>query len=489
MIRVGTTTGGIRVSSTTYAPSQPDETAPVLSAAHPTAFSVGSVDLSVTTNEGNGTLYVVVTDSETAPSAAQVIAGEDHTGSAAEADDSQAVAGTGARSFEGLTVSAGYWYAHFCHVDAAENESTVVSTVEFRVAGDDDGPDEWFWPAITTPAGDGVWPEGAEAGMPGWITRVSGGPLTVLSNGSTMSESDEWATEAQAWDWSLNDGLGGLSAVRAVGFALPVGGDAEITAVAGVSVTGQKGSTGSVGIGAEAGVSAEGRKEAYGTASITSIAEVTATGSGASAGSAQITAVAAVTVTGRKDAQGSASISAIASLEAAGAAEEPQEGSGVVSIEAVAGMSATGRKGAYGTAQIIAIASVIAEGTQAAPGSVLRTIDVSSGDRVDLGTLVSGDDLRIVLTVPDVDSLVAIQSAKFSIVREMTGGRVCDLSLGSGVTVTGTRELTIDLRGEHTESHWGQCSYEVEVRDAAGYYRTPVWGGLYLRPAIIANAS
>lgn len=88
---------------------------------------------SVTTDEGNGTLYAVVTASDTAPSKAQVKAGQDHTGAAALRTHSQAISSSGSKSVPGGSVTAGTRYFHFMHEDAAANQSAVVSSASFTV--------------------------------------------------------------------------------------------------------------------------------------------------------------------------------------------------------------------------------------------------------------------------------------------------------------------------------------------------------------------
>lgn len=105
-----------------------DVTAPVLTSAAFAATGSSTGTASVSTDEGNGTLYCVVTTSSTSPSAAQIKAGNDHTGSAAAFDASQAVSGTGTQnvSVTGLSPSTTY-YAHFVQDDAAANESNVAS--------------------------------------------------------------------------------------------------------------------------------------------------------------------------------------------------------------------------------------------------------------------------------------------------------------------------------------------------------------------------
>lgn len=112
-----------------------DVTAPTLSSPSGTQTGSTTADLSVYTNEGNGTLYWVVTTSATSPSVAQVQAGLDHTGAAAADDGSQVVSGTGAQSANatGLTADTTY-YVHFQQEDAATNDSTVSTSSSFTTA-------------------------------------------------------------------------------------------------------------------------------------------------------------------------------------------------------------------------------------------------------------------------------------------------------------------------------------------------------------------
>lgn len=112
-----------------------DTTPPVLSS--PTGSATGTTTASVgaTTDEGNGTLYVVVTTSATQPSVAQIKAGQTHTGSAAPYGSSQAVSSTGAKTFSatGLTAATTY-YAHLVHADAAANDSNRVTSASFTTS-------------------------------------------------------------------------------------------------------------------------------------------------------------------------------------------------------------------------------------------------------------------------------------------------------------------------------------------------------------------
>lgn len=89
---------------------------------------------SVSTNEGNGTLYAVATASATAPSANQVKLGQNHLGAAALRVVSQAVSATGVQNIaSGPLLSEGTRYWHFMHEDAANNQSAVVSSASFNV--------------------------------------------------------------------------------------------------------------------------------------------------------------------------------------------------------------------------------------------------------------------------------------------------------------------------------------------------------------------
>lgn len=109
-----------------------DSTAPVLSSPTGSATSSSTATVEATTDEGNGTMYAVVTTSSTQPSVAQIKAGQDHTGAAAVWSGSQAVSTTGAKTFSatGLSVATVH-YAHLVHTDAAANDSNRVSSAEF----------------------------------------------------------------------------------------------------------------------------------------------------------------------------------------------------------------------------------------------------------------------------------------------------------------------------------------------------------------------
>lgn len=101
-----------------------DVTAPVLSSLTAVEDGATGADIGFTTDEG-GTAYAVITTSATPPSAAQVKAGQDHSGSAAVWDDSKLVsAGADTFTATGLTAETTY-YAYVVVTDAVDNDSDV----------------------------------------------------------------------------------------------------------------------------------------------------------------------------------------------------------------------------------------------------------------------------------------------------------------------------------------------------------------------------
>jgi hypothetical protein len=109
-----------------------DTTAPVLTNASGTSTGQNTASISVDTDEGNGTLYWVVDQSQTAPSVAQIQAGNGSDGSAADDSGGQSVSSSGTQSTSASGLSAGTtYYAHFQHQDSVGNDSGVVSSASF----------------------------------------------------------------------------------------------------------------------------------------------------------------------------------------------------------------------------------------------------------------------------------------------------------------------------------------------------------------------
>lgn len=113
-----------------------DVTAPVLTAATQNTTGTTTADVGFTTDEGNGTAYVViVAAADAAPSKAQIKAGQNAAGTAAIQSTSLAITTTGAKvqSLTSLTPATGY-KAHFMHEDASGNQSNVLSTATFTTS-------------------------------------------------------------------------------------------------------------------------------------------------------------------------------------------------------------------------------------------------------------------------------------------------------------------------------------------------------------------
>lgn len=155
-----------------------DETSPILTDASGEATSETTGDIVVTTDEGNGIIYWVVTTSATQPLGSQVKAGEDHTGSAAVASGNASVSTTGEKtgSVTGLTASTSY-YGHWMHEDSSGNQSSVVSTSAWATLSSSSGlsesPAHW-WDLDD----DGVWADS----VGGWSLTESS-TVSVVSSG------------------------------------------------------------------------------------------------------------------------------------------------------------------------------------------------------------------------------------------------------------------------------------------------------------------
>lgn len=153
-------------------------TAPVLSSPTDVVFGSTLGTLTVSTDVANGTLYHVLSSSSTAPSKAQVKAGQDHTGSSALASGSQSVSATGTQTVNktGLTPSTTY-YTHFMHESSGGAQSNVSSADGF-----------------TTASNANLIPNGTfDSDYSGWTatrpddTSVSGGVVTLDGTASPAS--------------------------------------------------------------------------------------------------------------------------------------------------------------------------------------------------------------------------------------------------------------------------------------------------------------
>lgn len=166
-----------------------DTTPPVLSV--PTGVKSGSTGGvgSVITNEAGGTLYWVVTTSTAIPSAAQIQAGQTHTGATAPASGSQAVPGTGAQTTSpaavGLSPSTTYYF-HFVQADGAGNESNTLCSPSF----------------MTDPAGSGT---GTVTIAPFGSFTLGVAPHPIWFNASVSDPDVTEAAVRNAYDESYHD--------------------------------------------------------------------------------------------------------------------------------------------------------------------------------------------------------------------------------------------------------------------------------------------
>lgn len=203
-------------AATLVLPGSGDTTPPTLtspSGTGGTAVCSGSVS----TNEGNGTLYTVATASATAPTAAQVKLGQDHTGSAALRVVSQAVSASGTQTIASGAVSAGTRYLHFMHEDAATNQSTVASSASFTVTAGGDTTA----PVLTSPVGTAT---GATTATAGATTDEGNGTLYAVVTASATQPSvaqikagQNDAGTAAAWSGTLAISSTGAKTLGATG--------------------------------------------------------------------------------------------------------------------------------------------------------------------------------------------------------------------------------------------------------------------------------
>lgn len=106
-----------------------DVTAPIISALTFVDAGANTLDMSIVTDEGNGTVFAVATTTSNTPDEGQIIAGQDHTGNSTgvfSVNVPASAAGTIPFSFSGLDENTSY-YVHVVHRDAATNESNILS--------------------------------------------------------------------------------------------------------------------------------------------------------------------------------------------------------------------------------------------------------------------------------------------------------------------------------------------------------------------------
>lgn len=170
---------------------------PILTSPTATATSSTAASGSISTNEGNGTLYYLASSNST------------ETGTTVKAGSSQSVSASGVQnvSVSGLTASTSY-YLHYLHRDAAGNDSTVASSAQFTTQAAPEVP-----PAgtvtISTPTYDhesALVPfTYSAADADGFEYRLNGGTpvdigLVSEFNLAGLTENTEYTVEVRAYN-------------------------------------------------------------------------------------------------------------------------------------------------------------------------------------------------------------------------------------------------------------------------------------------------
>lgn len=164
-----------------------DVTAPTLTSATATATSATTATGGVTTTEA-GPAWAVLTTSSTTPSAAQIKAGQNHTGAAASASATATLAvgaNPGVFAFTGLTGGGTYW-EHVVQDDTATpaNTSTPITSAS----------------SITTPTPDTTnptWPGGTTLGA----TAKTDTTVTLTASADATDN-----VGVTGYEWSSDDG-------------------------------------------------------------------------------------------------------------------------------------------------------------------------------------------------------------------------------------------------------------------------------------------
>lgn len=159
----------------------------------------------------DGTAYAVVTASATTPSAAQVIAGQDHTGAAALGAASAAVSNSILLGpLGGLTHNTGGYYTHCVQVGVGGNSNVITSSVS---ATTDDADPTASASGETT--GVGTIDPGFNTGTMYWVVTTSptppSGPQVRAGQDHTGSAAADSGSEAATVPTRLTMNATGLT--------------------------------------------------------------------------------------------------------------------------------------------------------------------------------------------------------------------------------------------------------------------------------------
>jgi hypothetical protein len=203
-----------------------DVTAPVLSL--PTGGETGATTAAgtVTTDEGNGTLYALINTSATATAAAIRAGGT-----------TWPVTASGVRNvnFTGLTASTAY-YIHYVQVDTAGNESNVQETTPaFTTFGPSDStapssPTSLTPSAITKSSYTVTWTASTDnVAVTGYQYQIDGGTAVDVGNTTSVSVTGRAPGATEAFGVRAYDAAGNFSGWTSAQITLPIYGFALST--------------------------------------------------------------------------------------------------------------------------------------------------------------------------------------------------------------------------------------------------------------------
>jgi hypothetical protein len=200
----------------------------------------------------------------------------------------------------------------------------------------------------------------------------------------------------------IGEGWGTLSAIAgmtASGYRTSTGA-AVVAAVAGMEAIGARASTGYGQLSATASMDASGARESAGYGSLSAVAGMQAFGDAGGGGHATLSAVAGMQAAGARASAGSATLGAVASMEAVGA----RVSSGSGELSAVASMEAMGSRTSSGYGTLSAVAGMQAVGSaNIIPGEdYAETLGVLRAVEGELGILRGRDEnLEVLRTIAE----------------------------------------------------------------------------------------
>lgn len=339
-----------------------------------------------------GTLYYVIyPDGLSAPSAAQVIAGQDSTGSAATASGNEACRTTNgdqvfASPASGLTPSTAYRIA-FVASDGTTDSAVAASASEFTTSASEQ----------LIEASGGAAASGSAA-IVGSVALVGVGVTTA--GGSAAAKVD---VAISALGLAVSGGLadissGTLSEIDASGSG-QAGGAAQASANVTISALGLAQAAGAAGLSADVLIAGSGAAQASGNAALAATLSTMASGAAQAGGSATVSAGAAgdIAASGSAVAGGSSGLVATVTLFASGGAQAG--GAASATGGASSDIAATGGAQSGGSATAKIDVAITASGFVQAMGAGYLVVQIPLGA---VGAAMAGGSASISEYVPMV---------------------------------------------------------------------------------------